>query len=205
MSDSNLFRWSAAALVVAGLATALFWILTVPFESFASAEVALHPLFTPGQILHVLGALLALFGYIGLYLWQRQEVGKLGFVGFVLAFIGAAFFLSDGMIGLIVFPAVAANAPALVDVTGAMFTGRVLVAYIVFAATNMIGIAVFGIAILRGGLFPRVAALLFILGGILFNLPSGPIPHVVLIIGGVLWSIAAVWFGYVLWSKGYES
>jgi hypothetical protein len=40
MPDSNLFRWSAVALVAAGLTTAIFWILTVPFESFASAETA---------------------------------------------------------------------------------------------------------------------------------------------------------------------
>jgi hypothetical protein len=71
-------------------------------------------LFTPGQLFHVLGALLTLFGYVGLYLWQRKEVRTLGFVGFVLAFIGAAFFLSDGMIGLVTVPAVAASAPALV-------------------------------------------------------------------------------------------
>jgi hypothetical protein len=114
MSDSNLYRWSAAALVAAGIAIALFWLLTLPFESFAGAEVSLHPLFTPGQLFHVLGALLTLFGYVGLYLWQRKEVGTLGFVGFVLAFIGAAFFLSDGMIGLVTVPAVAASAPALV-------------------------------------------------------------------------------------------
>jgi hypothetical protein len=126
-------------------------------------------------------------------------------VGFVLAFIGAAFFLSDGMIGLIVFPAVAANAPALVEVTGAMFTGRVLAAYIVFAATNMMGIALFGIAILRAGVFPRVAAILLIVGGILFNLPvGGPIPHLVLIIGGALWGAGAVWLGSALWSKAGE-
>ena len=114
MSDSNLYRWSAAALVAAGITIALFWLLTLPFESFAGAEVSLHPLFTPGQLFHVLGALLTLFGYVGLYLWQRKEVGTLGFVGFVLAFIGAAFFLSDGMIGLVTVPAVAASAPALV-------------------------------------------------------------------------------------------
>lgn len=105
------------------------------------------------------------------------------------------------MIGLVIYPAVAANAPDLVEATGAMFTGRVLATYITYAATNMIGVLIFGIAIWRGGVFPWIAELLFLVGGILFNLPAGAIPHIILVVGGVLWSIAAVWFGVVLWSK----
>lgn len=65
-------------MVLAVVATAVFWLLTLPFESFTGAEVSLHPLFTPGQIFHVLGALAGLFGYIGLYLSQKDEVGILG-------------------------------------------------------------------------------------------------------------------------------
>ena len=38
-------------------------------------------------------------------------------------------------------------------------------------------------------------------GGILFNLPAGAIPHIILVVGGVVWSIGAVWFGTELWSK----
>jgi pyridoxamine 5'-phosphate oxidase family protein len=53
MSATNLYRWSAVALGAAAIATALFWLLTLPFESFAGAEVSLHPLFTPGQGFHI--------------------------------------------------------------------------------------------------------------------------------------------------------
>ena len=105
------------------------------------------------------------------------------------------------MIGLVVFPALAASAPPLVELAGAMFTGRVLTAYITYAATNMIGIVIFAIAVWRAGVFPWIPALLFIAGGILFNLPAGAIPHIILVAGGVLWSIGALWFGLALWSN----
>ena len=198
MNISKLTRWSAGSLVGAGIASAAFWLPTLPVESFAGAEVALDPLFAPDQVLHVLAATLALFGYIGLYLSQRRETGRLGFLGFILAFLGAAFFLADGVIALIVTPALAQAAPELVEIAGAMNTGKVFIMYVVFAATNMIGIVLFGAATWRAAIYPRVAALLFIVGGILFNLPP-VLPHLILVLGGVIWGIGAAWLGYGLW------
>lgn len=201
MNITNLTRWSAGSLIGAGIASAALWLSTPPIKTFVGAEVSLDPLFTPSQFVHVLGALLTMFGYIGLYLSQRREIGWLGFIGFILAFVGAVFFLSDGIIALVVFPAVARASPALLEATGALFTGRALAAYIVFAATNTIGIVVFGVATWRAAIYPRVAALLFIVGGIMFNLPPGAIPHLVLVLGGVIWGMGAVWLGYSLWAR----
>ena len=99
------------------------------------------------------------------------------------------------MIGIVVFPVLAEFAPDLTDASGPMFTGRVLGYYIMFAATNMIGIVLLGLATIRGGLFPKVAAILFILGGILFNLPPIPALHLLLVAGGVIWGTGAVWLG----------
>jgi len=46
--------------------------MVIPFESFAGPVVPNHPLFVPGQVFHILGALLAVFGYFGLYLKQKD-------------------------------------------------------------------------------------------------------------------------------------
>ncbi len=89
-------------------------------------------------------------------------------------------------------------APDLLAVTGAMNSGPVLVAFIIMAATAMIGYIVFGAAILRAGILPRAAALLFLLGGILFNLPPGPFPMIVLTIGGIVWAVGSVWLALKL-------
>lgn len=114
-------------------------------------------------------------------------------VGFVLATIGTTLFFADGLIALAIFPALADAAPELLAVTGAMNSGAVLIAFIIMAATAMIGYIVFAVAILRAGILPRAAALLFLLGAILFNLPPGPIPMIALTIGGIVWAVGSVW------------
>ena len=114
-------------------------------------------------------------------------------VGFALAVIGTVLFFADGLIALAIFPALADAAPDLLEVTGAMNTGGVLIAFIVIAATAMIGYVVFGVALWRAGVLSRGAILLFLLGGILFNLPPGPVPMWVLTVGGVVWAAGALW------------
>ena len=201
MFEKNNFRLTGIALIGAGIATALFWLLALPFESFAGPEVPLNPLFAPGQVFHILGAILAVFGYVGLYLKQKDSAGILGAIGFVVASIGMMFFLADAMIGIIMFPTLAEHAPELIDATGPLFTGRVLGFYIMFAATNMVGIVLLGIATLRANVMPRVGTILFLVGGILFNLPPMPALHLVLVAGGVIWGIGAAWLGISLFGE----
>jgi hypothetical protein len=198
MRDGTLYRLSGLSLRIGGFCTALFWILALAVGSFVGAEVTRHPLWVPGQLMHVAGALFTLFGLIGLYAAERRHAGQLGLVGFVLAVLGTALFLADGLIALIIFPAVVDRAPELLGSDGALNQGTVLAAFIVIAATTMIGYVTFGVASLRAGLFPRGAVILWIVGTVLFNLPPGPVPMVVLATGGVLWGVSAIWLGGLL-------
>jgi hypothetical protein len=193
MKQATLYQLSAYSLIGGAVCIAGFWLLAALLGSFAGAAVTHDPLWVPGQALHILAALLMLFGIFGLYTVQREKMGVLGLVGFVLATIGATLFFADGLIALAIFPAIADTAPDLLAATGAMNSGTVLVAFIVMAATAMIGYIVFAAAILRAGILPRAAALLFLLGAILFNLPPGPVPMIVLTIGGIVWAIGSVW------------
>lgn len=133
MDSAKLFRYSGISLVGAGIGTAVFWLLAIPFESFAGPEVPLHPLFAPGQVFHILGAVLTIFGFTGLYLYMRESTGWLGLIAYVIAVLGAIAVFGDGIIALVVFPELARHAPALTDATGPMFTGRVLGFYILFS------------------------------------------------------------------------
>jgi hypothetical protein len=198
MNNENEYQMKGNAMIGAGIFVALFWILAIPFESFAGVDVPQHPLFVPGQVFHILGAILAVFGYFGIYLFQRKESGKLGSYGFAIAVIGMMFFLADAMIGIVVFPELAQHAPALTEATGPLFTGRALGFYILFAATNMIGIVILAISMLRAKRFPPRATYLFLVGGILFNLPPIPAIHFVLVAGGVIWGIGAVLLGQAM-------
>jgi hypothetical protein len=195
MADRSL-RWMGAALIAGGLTNALFWLSAVPFDTFAGAEVVGHPWFVPGQVLHAASAMLTVFGYTGLFLAIKP--GRLVTSGYVIAVLGTLFYLADAAIALIVFPLIAANAPNLLEATGPLFAGPVLGYFILFAATNMIGIVLLGAAAWRSHALPIPAAALFIAGGILFNLPPMPMLHLVLVGGGVLWGVGAIWLGAAL-------
>jgi hypothetical protein len=198
MKQTTLYQLSAYSLMAGAVCMAGFWILAAVLGSFAGAAVTRDPLWLPSQSLHILAALLTIFGILGLYAVQREPTGVLGLVGFVVAIIGTTLFFADGLIALAIFPALADAAPDVLAVTGAMNSGSVLVAFIVIAATAMIGYIVFAVATLRAGILPRAAALLFLVGGILFNLPPGPLPMIVLAIGGVIWAVGSVWLALKL-------
>jgi hypothetical protein len=198
MKQTTLYRLSAYSLMGGAVCMAGFWILATVLGSFAGATVTRDPLWLPGQTLHILAALLTIFGILGLYAVQREQTGVLGLVGFVLAIVGTVLFFADGLIALAIFPALADAAPDVLAITGAMNSGSVLIAFIIMAATAMIGYVVFAVATLRAGILPRAAALLFLLGAILFNLPPGPVPMIVLAIGGVIWAVGSVWLALKL-------
>jgi len=198
VSYAQLYRLSGIALILAGVCTTLFWLMAAPLGTFFGVDVVQHPFWTPSQILHVVGALLTIFGVMGLYSAERALTGALGLVGFGLATAGAALFLTDGLIALVVFPALAAATPELFSRTGPLNDGPVLLLFVVIAATNLIGQVVLGFATLRSRLFPGPAALLIMIGGAVANLPVGPVLLVVLSAGGIVWGVGAVWLGVAL-------
>ncbi len=100
-----------------------------------------------------------MFGYTGLYLRQQVKTGWLGLIDYAIAVVGAIFIFGDGIIGLAVFPVLATHAPELTAATGPMVTGRFLGLYILFFATNMVGIILLGVATLRAGTLPRLAGI----------------------------------------------
>jgi hypothetical protein len=190
-----MHRLGGAALIVSGVCSALFWVLAALLGTFAGAGVVQRLSWVPAQALHVVGAMLSIFGFMSLYAVERRETGLVGLVGFVLATVGNTLFLADGLVALAIFPALATNAPALLMPSGAMNQGGVLVLFIAIAAINMVGQVLFGFVTWRAAVFPRAAAVLLVAGGLLFNLPPGPLPLIILAFGGVLWSAGAFWLG----------
>ncbi len=94
MSASDLARWGALSAVVGGalLVVADLWGLLEeglggerPFS-----EVAQTASFALTSGLSLLAAVLILFGLVGLHLRHSEQVGILGGLGFVLAFLGTA-------------------------------------------------------------------------------------------------------------------
>jgi hypothetical protein len=88
MTSQQLIRWSGLAAILAGAlrTAASFW-------PSAEPGVAL-------EIVYLVIDLLILFGILGVYGFQSERIGPLGFLGFLLAVIGTAIITGpDGKIG----------------------------------------------------------------------------------------------------------
>jgi hypothetical protein len=194
MSSSNLIRWSGLAAIVGGVLVVVSDALNaVLFPGEQSSQVMLTSTWFIIQILGLAALALITLGLVGMYTRQAQRAGALGLIAFVMTFCGMlmVFGLSWGepFLG----PLVAKAAPGLLNTepSGVLAVGSIL-SIVLFA----LGWLLFGVASLRAGALPRGAAILLIVGALLFFvLSSLDLP---------LWSVvlgaAVVWIGYALWS-----
>ena len=86
----RLIRWGGLAAILAGLLRGI--------ASFTptTASVGL-------QIFYFAIDVLLLLGAIGVYAFQKQEIGRWGFVGFVLALIGAGLLIGHDVVSAVAF------------------------------------------------------------------------------------------------------
>ncbi len=191
MTSSNLIRLSGLAAV---MAVTLLLILDIvdytqggdPFKVVASATHTFKS--TLGMIAFVV---LLPLGLVGLYARQSEAAGPLGLLGFLAAFAGtvlvAGFLWTDTFIA----PALATSAPQFLNMGPP--PGRSL-SFLVFG----VGWALFGLASLWAGVYPRQAAMLLIIGAAIstvLSLTFLPVPF-----GGLLFELAVAWLGVVLFT-----
>jgi hypothetical protein len=199
-----MVRLSGLSCIVGGVCLAGF-VLVHPWDRLLGAEIARTQRWQLAHTLHFVGALFALLGLLGIFERQRDKLGLFGLAGFVLSFIGNAMFLGTGMITAFIWPMLAVDAPAVVEPGGAIFKWpHSLFAFALTAVTLIVGYVIFGIAMLRVGVFPRWSVVMLVVGGILGMLPPKPmgmLPWGGLVFGGVLYGMALVWLGAILWME----
>ena len=201
MAVAQLIRWSGLAGILGSISIAVF-VLVHPWNQFVGAEVARTAAWRIAHSLHFVGATLTLLFLIGVYARQIKYVGHLGFIGFVLAFIGTAMFVGTGMLTAFIWPMVAVHAPEALAADGAMFLPPASQALALTAIVVTVGYVVFGLATLRAGILPRWATAVWTLGAVLGMGPPQPLgwlPWVGLVLGGVLFGLGGAWLGYTLW------
>jgi hypothetical protein len=204
ISGQAMMRWSGVACVIGGVAIAAF-VLVHPWDELVGSAIAQTLRWRLAHTLHFIGALFALAGIVGIYAQVRDRLGTLGGVGFFLSFCGNALFLGTGMITAFIWPMLAVHAPATVELDGAIFHAPVsAMAFLLTAAIMTIGYVLFGIALLRARAYPGVAIILLMIGAILGMFPphpATPFPWGGLVLGGVLYGIAMVWLGMIIWRR----
>ena len=190
MSSSNLIRLSGLAAVVASILLLIGDILdllslaTGP-ENLSEAATTASFAFT--FLLYLIGSALLLVGLVGLYVSQSEASGVLGLVGFAVAFLGSALVLGAVWAQLFVAPYLAVSAPAALD---AEPTGTLAVGFTLTFALSALGWLLFGLAVLRAGVYPRAAAIALMVGAVISFLP---IPA-----SGIVLDVAVVWLGFTL-------
>jgi hypothetical protein len=163
-----------AAGISAATAGAIFVAVQIKHPAFT-----VHA-FTDGISWHVRSiakltmAGLAIAGLTGMYLHQRRQIGKLGFVGYVTFVLGYLFMASVEAIAAFVLPGEAQSRPGYVnDVlrasAGMKTTGDIGAMQIllnVMGMTYMAGGLLFGIALYRARVLSRWAAALLAAGAV---------------------------------------
>ncbi len=201
MSTANLIRSSGLICLLAGVLHVLAALLHPVGEDLAAVN---SPNWVLAHFLYWASVILLLFGLMGLSARQADKAGRLGLVGFVLAFIGTAivgvflFFAATSM------PLIAATAPDRFT----QLTEPPVFALPVFGITFGLGFVLFGVATMRAGVLPRWSGLLLLIGILLSMAEGSPIErtllHVIVTIGHVLLGLSLAWMGYALWSEKRE-
>ena len=150
-----------------------------------SADSVLHSVKYGLALLAMFALLLAL---TGLYLRQAGAAGKLGLIGYLLASLGTTLVAGDWWFESFIMPQLAAVAPQVM--TGAI-TGSMVVGAVATFGLFAVGWTVFGIATFRANVYPRAAAVLLIIGGLVGILALSTPYQVPL-------AIAIGWIGYSL-------
>lgn len=177
MSTSTLYRLG----VLAGLLSGVFIIL--------GRLMARLPNTQPGEIIDFLSPFFALFLTIALYLGQRRESGILGGIAFIVLFSGLVALVCLDYYGAFIRIHLPDAVIELVEEgsSAPVFVGSLL--------TFLIGEILFGISVIRAGVYSRIAAILFMLGliPVVFH-PTGIFPESAVDIGASAVGVGMIWW-----------
>ena len=182
MSTSSLFRLSALAALISGLCMIVEDLLTLLFGYTAV-----------GSIIWLFAPMLGLFAFTGIYLWQREQAGALGGIGYIVVSFGLALGVGVNYALAFIIPHLGEN------VVEGLMSGAIGMAFLVSVLIYLAGVILFGISVIVARVFSWVPALLLMIGFVPITL-SAFMPDIVIHIGGFVAGVGIFWFGVSLWS-----
>jgi hypothetical protein len=163
MTASHLSRLAGPAALTAGALLVIGELIIWPFDTSDHVATSTNTVFQLGQVVYLLG-------FVGLMVFlfassrrQDDEGGRFGVVATLAALIGTMALGGDLWFETFAVPWLADEAPAAfaTDPTAVLALGAIS-SYLLFA----IGWALFGIANLRSGVYPKVVSAMIVVGGI---------------------------------------
>jgi hypothetical protein len=198
--DARL-RWTGSCWIAAG--TLLLVELAHPDAlGIGFAASSRQTLWPAVHVSWVLVTILTLFGLAGLIARWGAALGRLGTVGAVVAVPGlvmaAGLFLTEAF----VFPVLAREDPALLDLDGRFLGAWVFRLTAGLVGLWFVGLVLVGVAIERARVLPRGTGALLAVATVLFGALEGPFVPVVGNIAVVVFAAAHVWLGVALLRAG---
>ncbi len=194
MSSSNLIRWGGLATMLGGALLTIANLMgpfIVDFDNLSGSTATSAYAFHHGLLM--LATLLLLAGIPGLHARQSEAAGRLGWAGFLVAFVGTALLMAHFWGQTFIAPVLAATAPELIDQPTPLLMAEIMLSFLLFT----LGWVLFGVSMLRARVYPRAAAGLLIVGSLIPMI--GRIAGSALVLG-----VALIWLGYALWSGRAE-
>ena len=196
MTSARLIRLSALAILVGGIllviADLLRFLTGIDFENLRQS--ASRDVWLLVTVAYMIATVLLLGGLIGLYARQSEAAGVLGRVGFLVAFIGTALAMGISWAEVFVLPSLAVEAPVLLATE--LVAGALSLWFMVTGLLYAVGLLLFGVATLWAGVYPRAAAIVFVVGTLIeFASVFVQFP-----LNNVVIGVGAAWLGFALLS-----
>ncbi len=200
MALQNLARWSGPTLMLGGLLLAIHY-LTHPLGE--TPQFILSGVWAPVHFVGAVAWVLILLGSTGFYSQYSSKLGRLGSVGFLLAFIGGANRPGELLVvGTVIGPLIAAQAPSLLDVGGSLYSPLLLTVGLITVIYGL-GFFLLAVATLRSAIVPRTAIVPRLsLWMVILAVPLALGFFALFVIGsiaGLIFSLGLTGWGYGLW------
>ena len=163
MAISPFSRRAGMLSLTAAVLIVLSQIMRLALSRLLGADWATTPAYTLTYSVALLGMGSLLLAVTAIYTRESAALGKVGLIGYLTAFLGTLMVAGDWWFEAFAIPMIAAAAPAVLDLP---LSGPLLVGAIATVGLYTVGWTVFGIAALRARAFPRIAALLVLVGGL---------------------------------------
>ncbi|TMI17993.1 hypothetical protein E6H32_06800 [Candidatus Bathyarchaeota archaeon] len=200
MGSQSLAHWTGPTLMLGGLLLAIHY-LTHPLGE--TPPYILTNVWAPVHFIGAVSWVLILLGLTGFYSQYSGLLGHLGLAGFLLAFIGGANRPGELLVvGTVIGPLIAAQAPSLLDAGGYLYSPLLLTVGLITVIYGL-GFFLLAIATLRSAIVPRTAIVPRLsLWMVILAVPLALGFFFLFIIGsiaGLLFSLGLVGWGYGLW------